>query len=80
MLACMAAPSERYLGRQTWSVDDLKALKSGKKIWGACSLRDIKRGIVEAATYFSQLNWTRATLEKAASGSVAVEIPLPRAA
>lgn len=26
--------------RQLWAVDDLKVLKSGKKIWGACSFHE----------------------------------------
>jgi hypothetical protein len=39
-LARMAARSGRWHGRQVWSVDDLKVLKSGKKIWGACSFHE----------------------------------------
>lgn len=40
VLARMAAPSGRWQGRQLWAVDDLKVLKSGKKIWGACSFHE----------------------------------------
>jgi len=39
-LARMAAQSGRWHGRQIWSVDDLKVLKWGKKIWGACSFHE----------------------------------------
>ena len=40
VLSKMAAPSARWHGRQMWAVDDLKVLKSGKKIWGACSFHE----------------------------------------
>lgn len=40
VLARMAAPSGRWRGRQVWAIDDLKVLKSGKKIWGACSFHE----------------------------------------
>jgi len=40
MLVRMAAPRARWRGRQLWAVDDLKVLKSGKKIWGACSFHE----------------------------------------
>lgn len=39
-LADLAAGSGRWRGRQLWAVDDLKVLKSGKKIWGACSFHE----------------------------------------
>ena len=39
-LVKMAAPPARWQGRQVWAVDDLKVLKSGKKIWGACSFHE----------------------------------------
>jgi len=52
-LAKLAADSGRWRGRpidcaqgrepverQLWAVDDLKVLKSGKKIWGACSFHE----------------------------------------
>jgi hypothetical protein len=39
-LARMAAPSGRCHHRQIWSVDDLKTLKTGKNIWGACSFHE----------------------------------------
>ena len=52
-LAKLAAGSGRWRGRpidcaqgrepverQLWAVDDLKVLKSGKKIWGACSFHE----------------------------------------
>ena len=40
VLAQIAAPTSRLGGRQIWAVDDLKVLKSGKKIWGACSFHE----------------------------------------
>ena len=36
----MAAPAGRRWGRQVWAVDDMKALKNGKKIWGTCSFHE----------------------------------------
>lgn len=39
-LAGLAGGSGRFKGRQLWAVDDLKVLKSGKRIWGACSFHE----------------------------------------
>ena len=39
-LVKVAAPGARWQGRQLWAVDDFKVLKSGKKIWGACSFHE----------------------------------------
>jgi hypothetical protein len=39
-LAGAAAPLARWHGRGLWAVDDLKTLKDGKKIWGACSFHE----------------------------------------
>src|SRR3990172_7624085 len=36
-MASAAAPSGQ---RRIWALDDLKVLKSGKKIWGACSFHE----------------------------------------
>jgi hypothetical protein len=38
-IAARTAPPGEH-GRQLWAVDDLKVLKSGKKIWGACSFHE----------------------------------------
>jgi hypothetical protein len=40
VLARVAAACARSEERQVWAVDDLKVLKSGKKIWGACSFHE----------------------------------------
>ena len=39
-LCSIAAPTARCHGRQLWALDDLKVLKSGNKIWGACSFHE----------------------------------------
>lgn len=39
-LAGLACGSGRFKGRLLWAVDDLKVLKSGRKIWGACSFHE----------------------------------------
>jgi len=39
-LARMAGACARSGQRQIWAVDDLKVLKCGKKIWGACSFHE----------------------------------------
>lgn len=40
VLAQMAAACTRSTQRQIWAVDDLKVLKCGKRIWGACSFHE----------------------------------------
>jgi len=40
VLARMAATCARSGQRQIWTMDDLKVLKSGKTIWGACSFHE----------------------------------------
>lgn len=39
-LCRMAAPAARWHGRQIWATDDMKTLKTGKTIWGACSFHE----------------------------------------
>jgi hypothetical protein len=39
-LCKMTKPSGRKWGRQIWALDDMKALKNGKKIWGTCSFHE----------------------------------------
>jgi hypothetical protein len=56
-LADLAAQSGRWRGRHLWAVDDLKVLKSGKKIWGACSFHEYtSRSSNRAETVWAH-NW-----------------------
>jgi hypothetical protein len=57
VLAQLAAACGRSGERQIWAVDDLKVLKCGKKIWGACSFHDYtSRSSNRAQTVWAH-NW-----------------------
>lgn len=56
-LCGMAAPSGRACGRQIWAADDMKALKSGKTIWGTCSFHEYTSRCSNRAETVWAHNW-----------------------
>ena len=56
-VSMMAAKSGRWHDRQIWSVDDLKVLKSGKNIWGACSFHEYTSRCFNRAETVWAHNW-----------------------